>query len=75
MPLPRIIYAMAKDGLMFRFLAYVHPRFQTPVIATVISGSLAGIVSLTLIDVFIGSMPYYSPLLQQFWPLSSTWKP
>lgn len=28
LPLPRIIYAKAKDGLVFRFLAYVSPRFQ-----------------------------------------------
>lgn len=27
-PLPRIIYAKAKDGLVFRFLAQVSPRFQ-----------------------------------------------
>lgn len=27
-PLPRIIYAKAKDGLLFRFLAKINPRFQ-----------------------------------------------
>lgn len=27
-PLPRVIYAIAKDGLMFRFLAKINPRFQ-----------------------------------------------
>ena len=27
---PRVYYAMAKDGLFFRFAARVHPRFQTP---------------------------------------------
>lgn len=27
---PRIIYAMADDGLFFKGLAQVHPRFQTP---------------------------------------------
>ena len=43
-PLPRIIYAKAKDGLVFRFLAYIHPRFQTPVIATAISGAMAAIL-------------------------------
>lgn len=30
---PRIYYAMARDGLFFKKLAYVHPRFRTPVYA------------------------------------------
>ncbi|CAC5423867.1 SLC7A1 [Mytilus coruscus] len=41
-PLPRVIYAMASDGLVFRFLSNVNKRFQTPLIATFISGLLAG---------------------------------
>lgn len=32
---PRIYYAMASDGLFFRDIAKVHPRFQTPVNAIV----------------------------------------
>ena len=27
---PRVYYAMAQDGLLFRWLGDVHPRFQTP---------------------------------------------
>ncbi len=30
---PRIYFAMAKDGLFFKKLAYVHPKFRTPVYA------------------------------------------
>jgi APA family basic amino acid/polyamine antiporter len=30
---PRVFYAMAKDGLFFRRLADVHPRFGTPAVA------------------------------------------
>ena len=41
-PLPRILYAMASDGLIFRFLATVNDRFKTPFIATIISGLFAG---------------------------------
>ena len=41
-PLPRIIYAMASDGLVFRFLAQISKKFQTPTIATAISGIFAG---------------------------------
>lgn len=41
-PLPRIIYAMASDGLVFRFLGDVSPRFQTPVVGTLLAGLLTG---------------------------------
>ncbi|XP_063925550.1 cationic amino acid transporter 2 isoform X1 [Zophobas morio] len=41
-PLPRIIYAMASDGLLFKALAIVHPKFQTPFMGTLIAGSIAG---------------------------------
>lgn len=40
--MPRIVYAMAHDGLIFRFLANINQRFKTPVIATFLSGLLAG---------------------------------
>lgn len=33
MSAPRIYYAMAKDGIFFKSLAYVHPRFKTPIYA------------------------------------------
>lgn len=41
-PLPRVIYAMADDGLLFRFLSEVNKKFKTPAIATIISGLFAG---------------------------------
>lgn len=49
-PLPRIQYAMATDGLIFRFLADVNPRFKTPLKATTISGMLIRHCSNDLID-------------------------
>jgi APA family basic amino acid/polyamine antiporter len=33
---PRVYYAMAKDGLFFRWCARVHPRFHTPHVALVV---------------------------------------
>lgn len=30
MTAPRVYYAMAKDGLFFQWLNYVHPKFRTP---------------------------------------------
>lgn len=44
-PLPRVLYAMATDGLIFRSLANVHSRFKTPFVATLLSGIFAGIMS------------------------------
>lgn len=41
-PLPRIIYAMSSDGVIFRFLGQVNARFQTPVVGTLIAGVLTG---------------------------------
>ncbi len=35
---PRVYYAMAKDGLFFRWCARVHPRFRTPHVALVVQG-------------------------------------
>lgn len=40
-PLPRIIYAMSRDGLLFSFLAHVSKR-KTPIIATMAAGVLSG---------------------------------
>lgn len=41
-PLPRIIYAMASDGLIFKLLGRVNQRFSTPVIGTFAAGILTG---------------------------------
>jgi len=30
MTAPRVYYAMSKDGLFFKWLNYIHPRFRTP---------------------------------------------
>jgi len=49
-PLPRVLYAMASDRLIFRSLANVHHRFKTPVLATVLSGILAAVMA-TLFNV------------------------
>jgi APA family basic amino acid/polyamine antiporter len=40
----RAYYAMAKDGLFFKWLDYVHPRFQTPSRAIVVHCLWAGAI-------------------------------
>ncbi|XP_055705614.1 high affinity cationic amino acid transporter 1-like [Phlebotomus papatasi] len=43
-PLPRILYSMASDGILYKFLQHVYPRTKTPVKATMVSGILAAIL-------------------------------
>lgn len=45
-PLPRVLYAMGSDGLIFRCLAEVHPRFKTPLLSTFVSGICAGVFAM-----------------------------
>ncbi|KAF9424182.1 hypothetical protein HW555_000575, partial [Spodoptera exigua] len=45
-PLPRIIYAMSSDGLLFRFMGQVSERFQTPLIGTMIAGLFTGTLAM-----------------------------
>ncbi|WAR13981.1 SL7A1-like protein, partial [Mya arenaria] len=40
-PLPRVIYAISSDGLLFKGLATVSERFKTPLLATLLSGLFA----------------------------------
>ena len=47
-PLPRTIYAMAQDGLLFRWLGCIHPKTNTPVAATLISGIMAAVLGMVL---------------------------
>ncbi|GJQ71280.1 hypothetical protein Trydic_g11018 [Trypoxylus dichotomus] len=44
-PLPRIIYAMASDGLLFEFMGKIHPKFQTPFLGTLLAGLFTGTLS------------------------------
>jgi len=44
---PRVYYAMAADGLFFRSLARLSPRFQVPTAAILLQGALAAVLALS----------------------------
>ncbi|KAI4571105.1 hypothetical protein MJG53_013211 [Ovis ammon polii x Ovis aries] len=64
--MPRLICEMAKDGLLFRGLAWIYGHTGTPVTAIVTSGNIAGVMALLfeftdLVDlVSVGTLLAYS---------------
>ncbi|XP_043756034.1 cationic amino acid transporter 3-like isoform X5 [Cervus elaphus] len=64
--MPRVIYTMAEDGLLFRRLAEIHARTRTAIWTILASGSLAAVMALLfeltdLVDLMsIGTLLAYS---------------
>jgi len=44
---PRVYYAMAKDGIFFARVGWLHPRTQAPVVAIVLQGIAAVVIALS----------------------------
>jgi APA family basic amino acid/polyamine antiporter len=44
---PRVYYAMAQNGAFFRRAAAVHPRWRTPLVAILLQGACASLMTLT----------------------------
>lgn len=45
-PLPRVLYAMSSDGLLYSTFKKVNVRTKTPLNATLISGLLAAVMAM-----------------------------
>jgi amino acid transporter len=75
MTAPRIFFAMADDGLFFRPVAAVHPRFRTPYVAISLAGVLGVIFVLLrgfqdLADAFVTAIvPFYALAVAAVFPL------
>ncbi len=52
-PMPRIIYSMASDGLIFKFLSKLLPKLKTPFVASITAGLLSGKFHRFLIKTFL----------------------
>jgi APA family basic amino acid/polyamine antiporter len=44
---PRVYHAMAKDGAFFKAAADIHPQWHTPVVAIILQGIFAALMTLT----------------------------
>lgn len=65
-PLPRVLYAMGKDGIIFKFFSKVNSYTKTPLVATIFAGIFAALMALIfdlhqLIDMMsIGTLLAYT---------------
>ncbi len=67
---PRVYYAMARDGLFFRFAAEVHPNYETPGLAILAQSMCAIVIVLlgnfeqiiTYIGFALGIFPWFAVL-------------
>jgi APA family basic amino acid/polyamine antiporter len=60
---PRIFYTMSKDGLLPAVFSKVHPKFKTPYISTIITGTVAMIIAGILPISILGQLVSIGTLL------------
>jgi APA family basic amino acid/polyamine antiporter len=44
---PRVYYAMARDGLFFQSVAWIHPRTRVPILAVLLQGAFAIVIAVS----------------------------
>lgn len=65
-PLPRVLYSMASDGLLFPIFAHVSTKSRTPIYSTLIGGLISAVMALifdllTLVEMLsIGTLIAYT---------------
>ena len=57
MTAPRIYFAMAKDGVFFKQLTYIHPKYRTPAVAMIVQAIWA-VILLVLMRKFTSLINY-----------------
>jgi APA family basic amino acid/polyamine antiporter len=60
---PRIFYSMSKDGLLPPVFSKVHPKFKTPYVSTIITGTVAMIIAGILPISILGELVSIGTLL------------
>lgn len=60
---PRIFYSMSRDGLLPPVFSKVHPRFKTPYVSTIITGTVAMIIAGILPISILGELVSIGTLL------------
>ncbi len=60
---PRIFFAMSRDGLLPPLFGKVHPRYQTPYVATIITGLVAAVIAGTFPIGLLGELVSIGTLL------------
>jgi APA family basic amino acid/polyamine antiporter len=66
---PRVYYAMARDGLFFRSVAWIHPRTRVPAVAILLQGAFAIVIAVT--GTFRTIINYTMPVEMLFWSLTA----
>ena len=65
----RVYYAMAKDGLFFKSVAWVHPRTRVPVVAILLQGFFAIVIAVS--GTFAQIVNYIMSVEMAFWSLTA----